>query len=75
MTTMRLAIDEQTKRRYKLRGDVISFEELRLRILGKETLARLQKVKRIAAKTGLRKMTMKEIDREVKAVRDAARRP
>ncbi len=74
MTTMRLAIDEQTKRRYKLRGEMISFEELRLRILGNVGMAALHEANEIAKKTGLSKMTMKEINAEIKAYRDEKRR-
>lgn len=74
MTTMRVAIDERTKRKYKLRGELIDFEELRLRILSRDSLARLRKLHKIAEETGLRRMSMKEIDEEIRAVRDAARR-
>lgn len=74
MTTMKLAIDESTKRKYRLRGETISFEELRLRILSKDSLQRLRKLHKIAGETGLRKMTMKEIDQEIEAVRNASRR-
>jgi hypothetical protein len=74
MTMMRLAIDEGTKRKYNLRGEVISFEELRLLILGREGMAALDKVNAVAKKTGLNKMTMKEIDAEIKAYRNEKRR-
>jgi hypothetical protein len=73
MTTMRLAIDESTKRKYNLQGGEISFDELRLRILGQDSIKRLRKLHRIAKDTGLNKMTMKEINQEIKAYRDESK--
>jgi hypothetical protein len=71
---LRVAIDERMRRKYNLRGETIGFEELRLRIIGQEGKAFLREAQRIAAKTGLGKMTRKEIRAEIKAARNGTDR-
>lgn len=75
MTVMRVAIDEKARWKYTLRGAAITFEELLMRIRSKESVERLRELHRIAERSGLRRMTKREIEAEVQAVRDAARRP
>ena len=74
MTTLTVTIDERSRRRYGVRGKEITFEELRRRIVGSEGLASLHKAHRAARKAGLRKMTAKEMETEIKAARNGSRR-
>jgi len=74
MTTLTVTMDERSRRRYGVRGKVITFEELRQRIIGDEARAALRKANRAARKTDLRKLTKKKIEAEIKAARNGSRR-
>lgn len=74
MKTVKLSLSENDIRKYGISSDHLSFAELveKIRLeLGREALLRCQE---IAAKTGLSEMTPEEIDKEIKAVRDAKTR-
>ena len=74
MTTLTVKIDERSRRRYGVREKEITFEELRRRIMRSEGLSALQKANRAARKVGLRTLTPKQIDAEIKAARNGSRR-
>jgi hypothetical protein len=74
MTTLTVKIDERSRRRYGVREKEITFEELRRRIIGSEGLSSLLKANRAARKVGLRTLTLKQIDAEIKAARNGSRR-
>ena len=74
MTTLTVKIDERSRRRYGVREKEITFEELRRRIIRSEGLSSLQKANRAAQRVGLRTLTPKQIDAEIKAARNGSRR-
>ena len=74
MTTLTVTIDKTTRRKYRMHEKAISFEELRRRIIGVEALASLKSTNRAAAKSGLPRLTSKDIEREIKAARNGSRR-
>ena len=74
MATLTVTIDEQSRRRYGVREQKISFEDLRLRIIGGEAIASLVRANRAAHKAGLRKLKKKEMEAEIKAARNGSRR-
>ena len=74
MTTLTVTIDERSRRRYGVREKEITFEELRRRIVGQEALIALRKANQAARKTGLRKLTRRDIETEIKASRNGSRR-
>ena len=74
MTTLTVLVDNQSKRKYKFTKQKIKFQELREQILRAEGLQLLKRTVEVAARTGLRKMTTKEIDREIRAARRGQRR-
>ncbi len=74
MTTLTVTINEHSRQRYGVRGQHISFEDLRLRIISAEATTSLRNANRVARKTGLRKLTRKEIENEIVAVRNGSRR-
>lgn len=61
MTTIQLSIDERDKREYQLRGDMISFEELELRVLAKEGMITLGRANELAKKTRISGLALREI--------------
>jgi hypothetical protein len=69
MTTLTVLIDNKSKRKYKLTNEKIEFQELRDRILRAEGLQALKTSAKVAMKTGLRKMTLKEIEKEILSAR------
>jgi hypothetical protein len=75
MTTLTVRIDERSRRKYRVSGKQIAFEELRRRIIGAEGLDFLRAAHRAAAKVGLNTMTRKDVEREIKAARNGSRRP
>lgn len=75
MTTLTVTIDERSRRRYGVREQKISFEDLRLRIIGAEAMTSLGRANRAAHKAGLHTLTKKEIETEIKGARNGSRRP
>jgi len=71
MTTLTVLIDTESKRKYKLNKERIGFEELKEQILRSEGLNALEMTTEIAAKHGLHKMTLKEIETEITGARNA----
>lgn len=69
MTTLTVTVDAQSKRKYKLNKQRIGFEELRQMILRSEGLQALRRTTDIASRRSLKKMTAREIDQEIQAVR------
>ncbi len=74
MTTLTVLIDERSRRRCGAPEQKISFEDLRLRIIGAEASASLSSTNRTARKAGLHKLTKKEIETEIKVARNGSRR-
>lgn len=74
MTTLSVKIDKRSRQKYNLKGREISFETLRWRIISAEGLEFLRQASRVAMKTGLRKMSAKEIETEIRATRNAQNR-
>src|SRR5438270_217578 len=75
MTTLTVLVDPQSKRTYKLNERRIHFDELRRMILKSEGLQALRRTTSAAAWAGLKKMTAKEIGREINAARRGKNRP
>ena len=73
MSELKVKINLATKRKYRIKGDTMNFEELekliRLSIL-REKLAR---VSGLAKKSGLSKVTSKEIDQIIRTTRQRAK--
>ncbi len=72
--TLTVSIDKRARRKYGVREKEITFEELRRRIVGREALTSLRKANQEARKAGLRKLTKKDIEIEIKAARNGSRR-
>ena len=75
MPPLTVTIDNRARRRYGVRGKEIAFEELRRRIIGGEGTSSLRKAHRAARKSGLSKLTVKDIETEIRAARNGSRRP
>lgn len=74
MPILKVRINEPARRKYKLRGEEISFKELRDRIIAGEGLLSLRQANKAAEDSGLRRMTPSEIAAEIKDTRQHARR-
>ena len=74
MTTVTVKVDKNSQLKYRLHTKEIEFKELRRRIIAAEGLQFLEAANRTAAQVGLAKMTGRDIDREIKAVRNGSRR-
>ena len=74
MTTLNVKIDKQSRQKYRLMEREITFEALRKRIISAEGVASLKKAASSARKIGLSKMTLKEINKEIKSTRNAKNR-
>ncbi len=74
MTTLTVLIDERSRRRYGVREQKISFEDLRLRIISAEASDSLNNTNRAARKARLDRLTKKEIETEIKSARNGSRR-
>lgn len=73
MRTLNISISEFEYNKFGLKEDNLSFSEL-LDIVSRELMRqKLLKSVELAEKYGLSKMTMEEIDEEIKAVRDHAK--
>ena len=75
MTTLTVRIDERSRRKYRVSGKQIAFEDLRRRIIGTEGLGFLRAAHRAAAKVGLNTMTRKDVEREIKSAHTETQRP
>jgi hypothetical protein len=73
MRTLNISISELEYNKFGLKEDNLSFSEL-LDIIKREIMRqKLLKSVQLAEKYGLSKMTMEEIDEEIKAVRENAK--
>jgi hypothetical protein len=63
------SVDPQSKKTYRLNKQRMRFDELRQRILRSDGLQALRRTTTAASKSGLKKMTAKDIDREISAAR------
>lgn len=71
MRTLQVKISDTDIQRYKLEGQEIKFTDLVDKISLEYARRSLLEANEIAEKTGLSKMTLDEINAEIKAVRDA----
>jgi hypothetical protein len=71
MRTVQIKVSETDFQRYNLGGDEIKFTDLVEVIKQEYARQALLACNEIAEKVGLSKMTMEEINAEIKAVRDA----
>ena len=71
MRTVQIKVSETDFQRYNLGGDEIKFTDLVEVIKQEYARQALIACNEIAEKVGLSKMTMEEINAEIKAVRDA----
>lgn len=71
MQTIRVRISDQDVKRYKLNGGEMKFTDLVDRISTEYARKSLLECNEIAEQVGLSKMTLDEINAEIKAVRDA----
>ena len=74
MTTLNVKIDKQSRQKYKLQENEITFDVLRRRIISAEGLTALKKASRAAKRTSLAKTTTTEIEKEIRAARNAKNR-
>lgn len=73
MSELRVKIKLSTKRKYRIINDSMNFEELERLIRLSILQEKIERVSSIAKKTGLSKMTSKEIDQIVKSTRQRAK--
>ncbi len=69
MTTFTVRVDEKTRRKYNIKEKVLTFSELRRRIIGQAGMEALRQANLAAKKAGLDRMTLDEIDQEIAAAR------
>lgn len=73
MRTLNISVSQLEYEKFGLKEDNLSFSEL-LNIIEREMMReKLLKSVQMAEKNGLSKMTMEEIDEEIKAVRNNAK--
>ena len=72
MNTLKVKISSTDKRRLKIKDNEIDFTELERLVKLSIAKDQMKKVVKIARKTGLSKMTPREIDLEIKAFRKGA---
>jgi hypothetical protein len=73
MNKITVKISAIDKKKLNLKSDEIDFVDLERLIMLSAARENLKKVVAIARKTGLSKMTSKEIDAEIKAYRESAK--
>ncbi len=73
METIQVTISEGEKSKYGIKKHILSFNELKIAISNQMAKENLKQSIELAAKYGLDKMTMEEINDEVKAVRENAK--
>jgi hypothetical protein len=70
MTTLSVKIDKEARQKYNLTEKEITFDVLKERIIRAEGLSALRKATRVAQRVGLKRMSTKEIEKEIKATRN-----
>lgn len=73
MSELIVSISPAIKKKYRISGNRIKFNELEEKIRLAKARERLDRVVKIAKETGLSKMTNKEINQIIKEVRKNAR--
>lgn len=72
MRTIQLSVTDTDYKRYFSRRGKLSFSDLREKILAVSFQQSIEKSVRLAKKSGLSKLTMKEINAEIEKVRKRA---
>lgn len=73
MSDLKVKIKPTTRRKYLIKENVIDFEELEKLILLANARKSMEKVVALAKKTGLSKMSNREIDKIIKETRQRAK--
>jgi hypothetical protein len=73
MNELKVKIKPTTRKQYLIKENEIGFEELKRLILLANARKRMEKVVALAKKTGLSKMSNKEIDKIIKESRQRAK--